>query len=190
MKLGAVFSDFLSLPWEQARGYIKEELEQLRAAVQGQWAQTHGTDGLLSEESVLGAGASVPSYIANTGPKKQPKWDKVDLQNGVKNRIKYVNLPQPTNVAQSVIGNAGGIAFEEVPVSVDLIIDAGVIGLTQTGVIPGTYGTLTVDNKGRITDISGPDVATSGTQWSVLTNGDATTPELIFAGGDVIMVEY
>lgn len=30
----------------------------------------------------------------------------------------------------------------------------------------------------------------SGTyyEWSVLTNGDPTTPELIFAGGDVIMV--
>jgi hypothetical protein len=28
-----------------------------------------------------------------------------------------------------------------------------------------------------------------GSQWSVLTNGDATTPELIFADGDVIMTE-
>lgn len=27
-----------------------------------------------------------------------------------------------------------------------------------------------------------------GREWSVLTNGDATNPELVFAGGDVIMV--
>lgn len=27
-------------------------------------------------------------------------------------------------------------------------------------------------------------------QWSVLTNGDVTTPELIFAGGDVVMLDY
>jgi hypothetical protein len=29
----------------------------------------------------------------------------------------------------------------------------------------------------------------SGSQWSVLTNGDADNPELIFADGDVIMIE-
>jgi hypothetical protein len=29
-----------------------------------------------------------------------------------------------------------------------------------------------------------------GSQWSVLTNGDVAAPELIFAGGDVIMLEY
>lgn len=28
-----------------------------------------------------------------------------------------------------------------------------------------------------------------GNAWSVLTNGDPVTPELIFAGGDVVMVE-
>lgn len=28
-----------------------------------------------------------------------------------------------------------------------------------------------------------------GSQWSVLTNGDPVNPELIFAGGDVIMLE-
>lgn len=30
--------------------------------------------------------------------------------------------------------------------------------------------------------------ATSGAEWSVLTNGDAINPELVFAGGDVIML--
>lgn len=31
--------------------------------------------------------------------------------------------------------------------------------------------------------------STSDPQWSVLTNGDPVTPELIFAGGDVVMLE-
>lgn len=31
--------------------------------------------------------------------------------------------------------------------------------------------------------------ATPGSAWSVLTNGDPVSPELIFAGGDVIMIE-
>lgn len=30
---------------------------------------------------------------------------------------------------------------------------------------------------------------TSDPQWSVLTNGDLVDPELIFAGGDVVMLE-
>lgn len=34
---------------------------------------------------------------------------------------------------------------------------------------------------------SGSGGISSVGEWSVLTNGDATTPELIFAGGDVIM---
>ncbi len=31
-------------------------------------------------------------------------------------------------------------------------------------------------------------IAAGQVQWSVLTNGDPTTPELVFTGGDVIMV--
>ena len=41
------------------------------------------------------------------------------------------------------------------------------------------FGQLRID----VEDMSG------GSQWSVLTNGDPVTPELIFAGGDVIMLE-
>jgi hypothetical protein len=32
--------------------------------------------------------------------------------------------------------------------------------------------------------------ASGGSQWSVLTNGDVLNPELIYALGDVIMLEY
>lgn len=43
----------------------------------------------------------------------------------------------------------------------------------------GVFGQLRID----VEDMSG------GSQWSVLTNGDPVSPELIFAGGDVIMLE-
>jgi hypothetical protein len=42
----------------------------------------------------------------------------------------------------------------------------------------GVFGQLRID----VADMA-------GSQWSVLTNGDPVSPELIFAGGDVIMLE-
>lgn len=67
-----------------------------------------------------------------------------------------------------------------------------------TGVTAGTYGDtmhvgqFTVDVNGRLTLAA--DVAMAGTPagsgyWSLLTNGDPVTPELIFtADGDVVSV--
>jgi hypothetical protein len=66
--------------------------------------------------------------------------------------------------------------------------------LGTSGVTAATYGDsthtpqITIDAKGRVT--SAADVAIAGAtfvEWSVLTNGDPTTPELVFASGDVIM---
>lgn len=64
--------------------------------------------------------------------------------------------------------------------------------LGTSGVTAGTYtlpSSVTVDAKGRITAITSGTV-NHGSAWSVLTNGDAGSPELIFDGaGDVIMTE-
>lgn len=70
--------------------------------------------------------------------------------------------------------------------------------LADTAVTPGTYGDatnvgqFTVDADGRITFAADVPItsAGAGSAWSVLTNGDPVTPELIFDGfGDVIMTE-
>jgi hypothetical protein len=52
--------------------------------------------------------------------------------------------------------------------------------------VAGTGITLDLSVAGQITISS---TATGGSQWSVLTNGDVDNPELIYADGDVIMVE-
>lgn len=49
----------------------------------------------------------------------------------------------------------------------------------------GTNITLDVSTPGQI--IINASGGGGDVEWSVLTNGDATNPELIFAGGDVIM---
>lgn len=57
--------------------------------------------------------------------------------------------------------------------------------------IPGIPGSPGSDgDDGSVWAFAGATATTShDPQWSVLTNGDVTTPELIFAGGDVIMLE-
>lgn len=47
---------------------------------------------------------------------------------------------------------------------------------------------LGFDSTGPIRKFDVGNIA--GSQWSVLTNGDVASPELIFADGDVIMLEY
>lgn len=161
---GGSFSDFLTLPWEQARGFIKEELEQLKTALQGILGALVNSDGTLSEAAFGGTGANVPSYLANTGTNKAPKWEKIDLTNGVKNRIKYSNLPTGTANAQSVIGfSSTGQSFQEIYVRnsiPDLKIYSDQLVLQETAVVAGTYGDVgniprfVVDSKGRITNVT------------------------------------
>ena len=55
-----------------------------------------------------------------------------------------------------------------------------------SGGSPGTGKVLTSDSVGLATW----ETATGGSQWSVLTNGDPVSPEIIFAGGDVVMLEF
>ena len=93
---GGTFYDFLDGPWDHAKGYLKEHLEQLTVAISTQLSAAFNADNTLTEASVGGSPAPVPSYVANTGPKRSPRWEKVDVAIGVKNRLRYVNLTAAT----------------------------------------------------------------------------------------------
>ncbi len=110
------------------------------------------------------------------------------------------SYPNP-GIASTVAGAGLAETSDVLSVNVDgstIEISSDTLRLKDTAVTATTYGDsthvgqFTVNAKGQIT--AATDVAISaagiGSAWSVLTNGDATTPELIFDGnGDVIMLE-
>lgn len=79
-------------PWEQVRGFLREELEQLQNVLASQWEKAFGTDGLLNPDVIDGDAHHGLVYISNEGPHGKPKWAKVNVATGVKNRLKFVNF--------------------------------------------------------------------------------------------------
>lgn len=154
----------LDLKWEQARGFLREDLDDIELIINQRWARTFGDANQLQPSAIGGNAAPATRYVANTGVANAPTWDQVNLSNGVKSRLSFSHLAAAT--APSVLlgrGSSGVGDFEQITVGA---------GLTMTGTVLSA----------NIPPVSDP-------QWSVLTNGDPVTPELIFAGGDVIMLE-
>ena len=127
---------------------------------------------LTDHEVVLGDGTTTIRTLGTTGvaatvltshgPGVDPQWDAV---------------PVPPSAD----------SFGTVAVSgqSDIVADAPSDTLT---IVAGTGITLTTD---AATDTLTIEAAGgTGLQWSVLTNGDVTNPELIFAAGDVVMLSY
>ena len=104
---GGTFYDFLDGPWDAAKGYLKEHLEQLTIAISTQVGEAFNSDNTLTERAIGGSPAPVPSYVANTGPRRSPRWDKVDVASGVKNRLRYVNLTAATT-GSLLLGRGSG----------------------------------------------------------------------------------
>lgn len=89
--------DYLDgVSWEQGRGYIREELDSLKAELRGRWNVALGTDNQLTNLSIKGNGTIPTRYVANTGPAYAPKWDLINLVNGVKNRLLLRNFAAAT----------------------------------------------------------------------------------------------
>lgn len=106
MSFGGVFYDFLDGPWEQARGYLKEHLEQLFSTTTAQWSNTFNEEGELNPD-IIPSATKVPTfYISNEGPKGALKWARVNLINGVKNRLALGNFALAT--ANTVLGRGAG----------------------------------------------------------------------------------
>lgn len=89
-------------------------------------------------------------------------WGKIGLTTHVSGRLPYANLVAATAASRLIgRGSAGGAGdFQELTLGSGLALAGTVLSSTVTS-----------------------------SSWSVLTNGDLTNPELIFASGDVIMIQ-
>lgn len=121
---------FLDAPWEIARTSLREDLDHLEAAINQHWAKTGNGQGLPASQ-VSGDPSPATRYIANTGKTNSPKWDQVNLTNGVKNRLQFSNLVAATTPAVLVGREDGTVGdFEEIILAPRLSITGTTIGST------------------------------------------------------------
>lgn len=100
------------------------------------------------------------------------------------NQLIQAVIDASSATVEAVASSGGsGITADETFLTVD----------DELATLPQSSRLIAGDNVSFDTSVFGElriDVATmAGSEWSVLTNGDAASPELIFAGGDVIMLE-
>lgn len=131
---GGVFHDFLEGPWEQVRGYLKEELEQLQNVLASQWSKVFGTDGTLNPEAIEGDFTTQGVvYLSNEGPHGKPRWAKVNVNAGVKNRLRFVNFVRAT-AGNTLVGRDSGAGdFQQINVGDALDIQTGDLNVLVDG---------------------------------------------------------
>lgn len=106
---GVDFSDYLrNGTWDSVKGYLVEELQQLRGAIASKWGSVFNSEDNLQATAFAGNTNDPPVYVALDSLPSQggePMWDKVDVASGVKNRLHYAHLTAPTS-PNEVLGRA------------------------------------------------------------------------------------
>lgn len=126
---------YVNGPWERVRGYLSEDLDTIQTAVNQLWSSAFSNDKLKSA-AILGNGTPATRYVANTGPANAPKWEQVDLTNGVKNRLPFSHLVAATH-ASVVAGRESGSAgdYEEITLGSGLSIAGTVLKVSPSSII-------------------------------------------------------
>lgn len=130
---GGVFHDFLQGTWDEAKGFLREELEQLRTALNRKWANAFGADNTLQTVAIEGSTTNVPLYAGIEDPDGPIKWFKVNVADGVKSRLKLSNFVQAT-AASVLLGRRSTSAgnFEQITLGAGLTMSGTVLSSTIT----------------------------------------------------------
>jgi len=127
---------YTEMPWEDSRGYIREDLEHLEAAINQLAGQTFDQNGDLLSGAIAGDATPATRYVANTGVRNGPKWDTVDLSNGVKNRLAFAHLA--VLAASTLLGRgsaAGSGDPQPLTLGAGLTMTATVLDATPTAMV-------------------------------------------------------
>lgn len=175
---------YLDGPWEAVRGYLREDLEHIQAAINSRQTEQFGgaTGSTLQAGTISGDDSQTPRYVANTGQDNAPKWDQVDLSSsGVRGRIPYSKLPQAD--AATLIGRRDGISGGDYE-SVEIDEDAGL------DITSGSNPVLSVKVDGSTVDFNGSgELTATGSGGTVTHTGTLTANRLIIGNGSADIKE-
>lgn len=130
----SLFKSIIQQPWERARGVLYDDLVTIENYLNYFLGKTFTPSGGLLPGTIAGDSSQDTRYVANTGPNHTPKWDTVNLGNGVQGRLPFGHLVQST--APSVlVGRESGSAgnFEQIMLGPGLIIVGTQLDTTGAG---------------------------------------------------------
>ena len=85
---------YLDGDWPEAKGWLYQDLEHLEIVLNQLFAEAFDDDNHLSSLAVPGDSTIDTVYISNEGENHTPKWARINLENGVKNRLALSHLAQ------------------------------------------------------------------------------------------------
>lgn len=116
--------------WENARSAIIDDLQHIQEAINSNWNAVVSGSNTLLPGAIAGDATQATRYVANTGLNNAPKWDQVNLANGVTGRLPLNKLSQanPSTLVGrregAGIGDLGEITLGPNLVMVDDELDA------------------------------------------------------------------
>lgn len=176
---GGVFHDYLYGPWEEVRGYLVEELEQLQNVLSSQWARVFNTEGTLTPDAIEGDYSSGVVYVSNEGAGGTPKWAKVNVATGVKGRLGLANFTQATGGNRLLGRDVGAGNYEEIITGDALDVASATLDVKVDGV------TITINGSNQLVAAAG-----TGGSWIPLSTGTEPLTFISDGAGNPILVAY
>lgn len=138
---------YLDAPWEIAKGYLRDDLDHLEAAINTHWGSTFDPANQLLGQAIGGDKTPVSRIVANTGVNNAPFWDQLDLGTAVKNRLTFSHLTA-ASAPSVLLGRRSTSAgdFEEISTGGGLIFSGTTLSTSPIAAIAGSFATAQDDD--------------------------------------------
>lgn len=99
---------YLDGEWPQVREYLRADLDHIEAAINTKWGALFNLDANTILASVFPGDSTLDTvYVSNEGTGHTPQWARINLANGVKNRLPYSHLTASANPSRVLMRQAG-----------------------------------------------------------------------------------